>query len=63
MAVPAQEACQLELSVPAIAVGMHIHFLVFDHPPQPLHHNVVVATFSAGPAGPDLLGLQPGHEV
>jgi len=63
MAVPPQEAGQADLSLPAIAVGMDVHLLVFDGAPKPFAQDVVVAALSSWPADLDLLGLQPAHGV
>ena len=63
MAVPPQNAGQAYLSLPAVAVGTQIGLLVLERLPQPLNQNVVVESLSSGPADPDLLGLQPGHEL
>jgi hypothetical protein len=43
MAVPPQEAGQADLSLPAIAVGMDVHLLVFDGAPKPFDQDVVLA--------------------
>lgn len=43
MAVPPQEARQADLGLPAIAVGMDLHLLVFDGVPKPFDQDVVVA--------------------
>lgn len=59
MAVPPEEVGQADLCLPAIAVGPQIDLLVLERAPQPLHQDVVVAAFSAGPADLDPLSLQP----
>jgi hypothetical protein len=43
MAVPPQEAGQVDFSLPAIAVGAQIHLLILEDSPQPLNEDVVVA--------------------
>ncbi len=45
MAVPPQEACQADFSLPAIAVGVQVHLLMLDCTPQPFQQDVVVAAF------------------
>ncbi len=47
MAVLPKEAGQADFSFPAIAIGTQVHLLVLDRSPQPLHQDVVVATFPA----------------
>jgi hypothetical protein len=47
MAVPPKEAGQIDLSLPAIVVGMQIHLLIFEGLRQPHHEDVVAAAFSA----------------
>jgi len=47
MAVPPQEVGQADFCIPAVAVGMQVHLLVFDRSPQPLHQDVVVAALPA----------------
>ena len=47
MAASPQEAGQADLSLPAIAVGVEVHLLMLDRPPQPLHQDVVLAALSA----------------
>jgi hypothetical protein len=44
MAVPPQEAGQVNFSLPAIAVGMQLNILIFDRYPQSFNKDVVVAT-------------------
>ena len=39
------------------------HLLVLNFAPQPLHQDIVVAAVSSGPADPDVLLLQLGHEA
>jgi hypothetical protein len=63
MAVPPQESGQADFSLPAIAVGMQVHLLVFDRAPQPLHQGVVVAALPSRPTDPDPLSLQAAHKV
>mgnify|MGYP006269425029 CR=1 FL=1 len=63
MAVPLQEADQADLRLPAIAIGMEIHLLVFDGAPKSFDQEVVVAALNSLPAGLDLIGLQSRHEV
>ena len=43
MAVSPEESGQVDLSLPAIALGMQKHLLVLDCAPQPFHQDVVVA--------------------
>lgn len=47
MAGPPQEASQADLSLPAIAVGMDVHLLVFEDAPKPFDQDLVVAALSA----------------
>ena len=47
MAVPPQEASQADLSLPAIAVGMDVHHLIFYGAPKPFDQDVVIAALSA----------------
>lgn len=63
MAAPPQEAGQADLRLPAVTVGPQVDLLILDRTPQSLHQNVVAAALSAGPADPDPLSLQAGHEV
>lgn len=43
MAVLSREACQAYLSLPAIAVGMHVHLIVIDGMPKPFDQDTGVA--------------------
>jgi len=47
MAVPPQEAGKADFSLPAIAVGMQVHLLILECPPQPFDQDVVVAALSS----------------
>ena len=47
MAIPPQEAGQADFGITAIAVGMQVHLLVLECPPQPFDQDVVVAAFSS----------------
>jgi len=63
MAVPPQESGKADFSLPAIAVGMQIHLLVFDRSPQSLQQDVVEAALFPRPADLDYISLQPAHEI
>jgi len=72
MAVPPQEAGQVDLSAPAIAVGTQATSIrlrreacgyVFEGAPQPLDQDVILAALSSRLADLDLLCLRPGHEA
>ena len=45
MAGPPEEAGQVDLSVPTIALGVQVHLLVLDCAPQPFDQDVVLAAF------------------
>ena len=45
MAAPPEEAGQADLTLPAIAVCMDVHLLVFDGLPMPFDQDVVVIAF------------------
>jgi len=62
MAVPPEEVGQADFSLPAIAVGMEIHLLVFDRPPKPFDEDVVVTTPLSRPTDLDRRLPQPAHE-
>ena len=62
MAVPPQEVCQIDFSLPAIAVSRQVDILVLDRSPETFNENVVVATLPPRPADLDRLSLQSGHE-
>jgi hypothetical protein len=47
MAIPPEEACQADLSLPAIAEATQVHLLVFDRSPKPFDEDVVIAGLPA----------------
>jgi hypothetical protein len=42
-AAPPQEACQADLSLPAIAIGAQVDLLLLDRSPKPFDEDIVVA--------------------
>jgi hypothetical protein len=41
MAISPQEECQVNLSLPAIAIGAKVDLLLLDRSPHPFHEDVV----------------------
>jgi hypothetical protein len=47
MAIPPEEVCQADFSLPAVAIGPQVNLLNLESPPQSFHQDVVVSPLSS----------------